>query len=65
MVVDALSQKSVSMDCLAYLSTEERPLASDIRSLANRLVRLDIVDSRWIVAIIGAQSLLVDQIRAR
>ncbi|XP_070039939.1 uncharacterized protein [Nicotiana tomentosiformis] len=38
-VVDALSRKAESMGSLAIISADERPLALDIQSLANRLVR--------------------------
>lgn len=53
------------MDSLALLSTKERLLALDIQSLTNRLVRLDISEPNQILAFIGAQSSLVDQISAR
>ncbi|XP_070054149.1 uncharacterized protein [Nicotiana tomentosiformis] len=39
---DTLSRKAESMGSLAFILVDERPLASDIQSLANRLVRLDI-----------------------
>ncbi|XP_070054368.1 uncharacterized protein [Nicotiana tomentosiformis] len=38
-VADALSRKAESMGSLAFISTEERPLAWDIQSLANILMR--------------------------
>ncbi|XP_070022303.1 uncharacterized protein [Nicotiana sylvestris] len=38
MVADALSRKAESMGRFAFILAEERPLASDIQSLANRLV---------------------------
>ncbi|XP_070021867.1 uncharacterized protein [Nicotiana sylvestris] len=38
-VTDALSRKAESMGSLAFIPIEERPLALDIQSLANRLVR--------------------------
>ncbi|XP_070029496.1 uncharacterized protein [Nicotiana sylvestris] len=37
-VVDAFSKKSESMGSLAFISVDERPLALDIQSLANRPV---------------------------
>lgn len=64
-VADALSRKSMSMGSLAHLSVQERPLAVDIESLANRLVKLDISNSWWILAFIGTQSSLIDQIQSR
>ncbi|KAH0660902.1 hypothetical protein KY289_029650 [Solanum tuberosum] len=62
-VADALSRKAVSMGSLAFLSVEERPLALDIQSLANSMVRLDISDSRRVLAFLGVQSSLLDRIR--
>ncbi|KAH0730058.1 hypothetical protein KY289_001246 [Solanum tuberosum] len=61
-VADALSRKAVSMGSLAFLSVEERPIALDIQSLANSMVRLDISDSRRVLAFIGVQSSLLDRI---
>ncbi|CAN4084656.1 unnamed protein product [Withania somnifera] len=43
-VADALSRRSVGMGSLAALSIAERPLALEVRSLANQLVRLDLSD---------------------
>ncbi|WMV18795.1 hypothetical protein MTR67_012180 [Solanum verrucosum] len=64
-VADALSRKAVSMGSLAFLSITERPLALDIQSLANRMVRLDISDSRCVLAYVDAQSPLLDRICSR
>ena len=60
MVADALSRKSASMGSLAHLSTQERPLALDVQSLANMLVRLDVFDSRWVLAFVRAHFSLTD-----
>ncbi|XP_070007872.1 uncharacterized protein [Nicotiana sylvestris] len=38
-VADALSRKTESMGSLAFILAEERPLALDIQSLANRLIK--------------------------
>ena len=62
-VADALSRKAVSMGSLAFLSVEERPLAMDIQFLANSMIRLDISDSRRVLAHMGVQSSLLDRIR--
>ncbi|XP_015161079.1 uncharacterized protein [Solanum tuberosum] len=64
-LADALSRKAVSMGSLAFLSTTERPLALDIQSLANWMIRLDISDSRCVLAYVDAQSSLLDRIRSR
>ncbi|XP_070049828.1 uncharacterized protein [Nicotiana tomentosiformis] len=64
-VADALSRKVESMDSLAFISAEERPLALDIQPLANRLVRLDISEPGRVLEFVVAQSSLLGQIKAR
>ena len=64
-VADALSGKAESMGSLAFISAEERPLALDIQSLANRLVRLDISEPSRVLACVVAQSSLFELIKAR
>ncbi|XP_070020816.1 uncharacterized protein [Nicotiana sylvestris] len=64
-VADALSKKVESMCSLAFISAEERPLALDIQSLANRLVRLDISEPNQVLACVVAQSSLLGLIKAR
>lgn len=53
------------MDSLASISVSEWPLALDVQSLANRLVRLDLSDSGRILASVEVRSTLVDQIQQR
>ncbi|XP_070034872.1 uncharacterized protein [Nicotiana tomentosiformis] len=53
------------MGSLAFISAEERPLALDIQSLANRLVRLDMSKPSRILVYVVAQSLLLERIKAR
>ena len=53
------------MGSLAFLTTTERPLPLDIQSLAIRMIRLDISDSRCVLAYVDAQSSLLDRIRCR
>ncbi|XP_070049713.1 uncharacterized protein [Nicotiana tomentosiformis] len=64
-VADALSKKAESMVSLAFILVEERPLALDIPSLANRLVRLDISEPSRVLACVITQSSLLEQIKAR
>ena len=64
-VANALSRKAKSMGSLALIPAEERPLALDIQSLANRLVRLDISEPNQVFASVVAQSSLLGQIKAR
>ncbi|XP_070006763.1 uncharacterized protein [Nicotiana sylvestris] len=53
------------MGSLAFIPEEERPLAWDIQSLDNRLVRLDISEPSRVFACFVAQSSLLGQIKAR
>ncbi|XP_070054904.1 uncharacterized protein [Nicotiana tomentosiformis] len=64
-VADALSRKAESMGSLAFISAEERPLALDIQSFTNRLVRLDISEPSRVLACVVALSSLLEQIKAR
>ncbi|XP_070040500.1 uncharacterized protein [Nicotiana tomentosiformis] len=64
-VADALSRKVESMGSLAFISAEERPLALDVQSFANRLLRLDISESNRVLTCVVAQSSLFEQIKAR
>ncbi|XP_070013295.1 uncharacterized protein [Nicotiana sylvestris] len=64
-VTDALSRKTENMGSLAFISAEERPLALEIQSLANRLVRLDILELSRVLACVVYQSSLLDQIKSR
>ena len=64
MVADALSRKSTSMGSLVHLLTQERPLALEVQSLANQMVRLDISTPGCVLAFVEARSSLMEQIRA-
>nr|XP_009757424.1 PREDICTED: uncharacterized protein LOC104210264 [Nicotiana sylvestris] len=52
------------MGSLTFISAEKRPLALDIQSLANRLVRLDISQPSRFLACVVAQSSLLGKIKA-
>ena len=41
-VADALSRKAGSMGCLAHLQVSRRPLAREVQTLANDLMRLEV-----------------------
>ncbi|XP_069147163.1 uncharacterized protein [Solanum lycopersicum] len=64
-VADALSGKAVSMGSLAMLHVGERPLASDVQSLDNSFVRLDISESGKLFAYMEGKLSLLEQIRAQ
>jgi len=62
-VADALSRKAMSMGSLAYILVGERPFAVDVQALANRFVRLDILEPSHILACVVSRSSLFDHIR--
>ncbi|XP_070014362.1 uncharacterized protein [Nicotiana sylvestris] len=64
-VTNSLRRKEESMGRLAFISADERLLALDIQSLANRLVRLDISEPSRVLACVVAQSSILEQIKAR
>ncbi|XP_070010677.1 uncharacterized protein [Nicotiana sylvestris] len=62
-VKNALSKKAKSMGSMEFIPAAERPLALDIQSLANRLVRFDISEPSQVLACVVAQSSLLGQIK--
>ncbi|XP_070032925.1 uncharacterized protein [Nicotiana tomentosiformis] len=64
-VVDALSRKAECLGSLTFILAEDRPLAFDIQSLDNKLVRLDIKEPSQVLAYVIAQSSLLEQIKTR
>ncbi|XP_070002629.1 uncharacterized protein [Nicotiana sylvestris] len=65
MVVDALSRKVESLGCLVYLPIVERPLALEIQTLANQLIKLDISEPSRVLACVVYRSSLYDLIIER
>ncbi|XP_070036591.1 uncharacterized protein [Nicotiana tomentosiformis] len=65
MVANALSRKAKSMGSLAFIPIEERPLAMDVQSFANRFGRLDISKSSRFFTCVVAQPCLLERIKAR
>ena len=64
-VADALSRKAVSMGSLAYIPVGERPLATDVHTLANQFMRLDVSELSRVLACTVALSSLYERIRER
>lgn len=64
MVADALSRKLTSMGSLVHLLIQERPLALEFQSLANKMVRLDILTNGRVLTFVQARSSVMEQIRA-
>ncbi|XP_070025130.1 uncharacterized protein [Nicotiana sylvestris] len=53
------------MGSLAFIPISDRPLAVDVQALANRFVRLDILELSRILACLVSRSSLFDRIRER
>ena len=64
-VEDALSWMAVSMGSVVMLQVGEGPLARDVQTLANIFVRLDISESRKVLAYMKPSSSLLEQIQAQ
>lgn len=52
------------MGSLVYFLTKERPLALEVQSLSNQIVRLDISILGYVMAFAEARSSLMEKIRA-
>ncbi|XP_070039248.1 uncharacterized protein [Nicotiana tomentosiformis] len=62
-VADALSRKAASMGSLAFIPVGEWPLVSDVQTLANQFVRLDISKPIRVLTYTVARSSLFERIR--
>ncbi|XP_070046897.1 uncharacterized protein [Nicotiana tomentosiformis] len=64
-LADSMSRKAESMGSLALIPVVERPLAMDVQELANRLVRLDILELSRVLDCIVSRSSLFKRIKDR
>ncbi|XP_075103537.1 uncharacterized protein LOC142178106 [Nicotiana tabacum] len=64
MVADARSRKAKSMGSLAFIPVIKRPLAVDVKPLANRFIILDISKPSRVLACVVAQLSLFEHIMA-
>lgn len=62
---DAQSQREISMGILAFLTLEKKPIASDIPSFSNMIVKLDISQSERVSSYVKARSSLMEEIVAQ
>ncbi|XP_070045325.1 uncharacterized protein [Nicotiana tomentosiformis] len=62
-VADTLSRKADRMGSLAFILAGESPLAIDVQDLANRFVRLDIMEPSRVLACVVSQSSLFERIK--
>ncbi|XP_070048522.1 uncharacterized protein [Nicotiana tomentosiformis] len=53
------------MGSLAFITVSERPLAVDVRTMANQFVRVDVSESSHVLACVVSCSSLCDHIRER
>lgn len=64
MVPDTLSWKSTSMESLSHLLTQKWPLALEVQTLANQMVKFYISTPKGILAFVYARYSLLEQIQA-
>ena len=64
-VADALSRKAGSMGSLAHLQASRRPLAREVQTLANDLMRLEVNEKGGLLACVEARSSFLDKIKGR
>ena len=64
-VVDALSGKAGSMGSLTHLQVCRRPLAREVQTLANDLMRLEVNEKGGFLASVEARSSFLDKIKGK
>ena len=64
-VADALSRKAGSMGSLAHLQVSRRPLAREVQTLANDLMRLEVNEKGGFLAGVEARSSFLDNIKGK
>ena len=64
-VADALSRKAGSMRSLAHLKVSRRPLAREVQTLANDLVRLEVNEKGGFLACVEVRSSFLDKIKGK
>ena len=64
-VADALSRKAGSMGSLAHLQVSRCPLAREVPTLANNLMRLEVNEKGGLLACVEARSSFLDKIKGK
>ena len=64
-VADALSRKTGSMGSLAHLQISRRPSAREVQTLANDLMRLEVLEKGGFLACVEARSSFLDRIKGK
>ena len=62
-VADALSRKAGSMGSLAHLQVYRRPLAREVQTLANDLMRLEVNEKGGLLASAESRSSFLEKLR--
>ena len=62
-VADALSRNAGSMGSLAHLQVSRRPLAREVQTLANDLMRLEVLEKGGYLACLEARSSFLTRLR--
>ena len=60
-VAYALSKKSGSMGCRAHLQISRRPLAKEVQTLANDIMKLEVLEKGGFLACVEARSSFLDK----
>ena len=64
-VANSLSRKAGSMGSLAHLQVSRRPLAREVQTLANDIMRLEVLEKVGFLACVEARSSFVDKIKEK
>ena len=64
-VANALSRKARSMRSMAHLQVSRRPLAREVQTLANDLMRLEVLEKGGFLACVEERSSFLEKIKGR
>ncbi|XP_069145487.1 uncharacterized protein [Solanum lycopersicum] len=64
-VADALSRKAGSMGSLSHLQVSRRPLSREVQTLANDIMRLQVLEKGGFLACVEARSSFLDKIKGK
>ena len=64
-MADALSRNAGSMRSLAHLQVSRRPLAREVQTLANDLMRLEVLEKGGFLGCVEARSSFLDKIKGK
>ena len=62
---DALIRKAGSLGSLAHLQVSRRPLAREVQTLANDIMRLEVLEKGGFLAFVEARSFFLDKIKGK